>query len=284
MPIVAQIEHDALKFMAKRKSIESNRKKEMLKFNENLYNEIFTKLKSSGEISVSYIPSFVINELKPIIDKYRNEQHMYADSFIRDDFDIGISTAHKFINMTNEKSYPKNSEIRDSEYEEVLILLLLYAQRIIDSQYDDLTSNLVKDMTSIYITNKNIRNYDVEKEVNTDNNSTVNTIIAGSIISKYINSTFKNINNRTNMTAQNETNRALNHGLLMTYLLFKRNYIPGLAVKWVEVKDERLCKYCRDAAEGGDYGNGVYDIGDIVPPPLHSRCRCILIPFHTNWE
>lgn len=282
--IITNIETDALSFMAKRKGVEDKRKKEMLKTNEKLYKEILAKLKSAGDISISYIPSYVLNELKPIVDKYRNEQQTYIDSFIRDDFEVGISTGYKFLSLTKENISPKNNEIRDSEYEEILLALLLYGQRIIDSQYDDLNSNLVKDMTSIYINNRQNNIYSSEKEIDTDNDSTLNTILAGSIISKYINPTFKNINNRTNMTAQNETNRSLNHGLLMTYLITKRDYLSDMAVKWVEVQDERLCKYCRDAASGGDFGHGVYNIVDVTPPPLHSRCRCILVPYLLRWN
>jgi hypothetical protein len=69
----------------------------------------------------------------------------------------------------------------------------------------------------------------------------------------------------------------------MRYLIAKRDNFKSLMVKWIDVRDERECKYCRDAAIGGDYGEGVYNIDDITPPPLHSRCRCILIPYLTRW-
>jgi hypothetical protein len=146
-----------------------------------------------------------------------------------------------------------------------------------------LINNLNRDITSIYISNKQASKKEVQNDVNAEKNSTLNTILTGALISKYINPTFKNINNRTDMTAQNETNRALNHGILMRYIIAKRDNFSGLQVKWLEVRDERLCKYCRDAANGGEHGNGVYDIDDIAPPPLHSRCRCILIPFLSRW-
>lgn len=279
--IIDKLETESLSFMEKRKKIEEKRKKEMLAIIALMFKEVFNTIKSAGNISVSFIPSYVISEIKPIIDKYRKENQAYIDSFIRDDFNVGITTGHKFLTLAKENIPPKDNEIRDSEYEEVLLALLLYGQTIIDGIHDDLITNLIKDMTSIYISVN--KTYKTEKQVDT-NNSTINTILAGTIISRYINPTFQNINNRTNMTAQNESNRALNHGLLMTYLIMKRNYIPGLAVKWVEIRDERLCKYCRDAANGGEYGNGVYDIVDVQPPPLHSRCRCILIPFNSKWE
>jgi hypothetical protein len=51
-------------------------------------------------------------------------------------------------------------------------------------------------------------------------------------------------------------------------------------VKWIEVRDERVCKHCRAAALEND---GIYHINDISPPPLHGRCRCILIPYFPEW-
>jgi hypothetical protein len=283
MNIITGMENEALSFMEKRKKIEDKRKKEMLKNNEEMFKEIIALLVLTGNISISFLPYFIQNEIKPIVNKYRIEQQNFVDSFIRDDFKIGIETGQKLLSLSGESIDPYNPDFKDSDYEKVLTSLLLYAERVVNSQHDDLISNLNKDITTIYITGKNIQDKDAQKNTDNEKNSTLNTVLSGALISKYINPTFKNINNRTNMTAQNETNRAINHGVLMRYLIAKRDNLSGLKVKWVEVQDDRLCQYCRAAGQGGDYGNGVYDIGDVTPPPLHSRCRCILIPFLSKW-
>jgi hypothetical protein len=279
------MEKEALSFMEKRKKVEEKRKKEMLKNIAALYSIIFSITKNYSDLNVSLIPSFVSNELGPVIKEYRDEQNNYVDSFIRDDYNVGINEAKKFISLSNEEIEPINDDEFINEYNEVLAALLLYSSRIIEGQFSDLETKLVNDLTSIYIANKNMNNYDSEKDIDTKNFLTLNTILSGEIVSRYINPSFKNINNRTNMTAQNETNRALNHGLLMTYLIYKRerNSFNDLRVKWVEVKDNKVCKYCKAAAQGGEYGHGIYDINDVNPPPLHSRCRCILIPYMTRW-
>jgi hypothetical protein len=279
------MEQEALSFMEKRKKVEEKRKKEMLKNIAALYSIIFSITKNYSDLNVSLIPSFVSNELGPVIKEYRDEQNNYVDSFIRDDYNVGINEAKKFISLSNEEIEPINDDEFINEYNEVLAALLLYSSRIIEGQFSDLETKLVNDLTSIYIANKNMNNYDSEKDIDTKNFLTLNTILSGEIVSRYINPSFKNINNRTNMTAQNETNRALNHGLLMTYLIYKRerNSFNDLRVKWVEVKDNKVCKYCKAAAQGGEYGHGIYDINDVNPPPLHSRCRCILIPYMTRW-
>jgi hypothetical protein len=283
--IINMMEQDALSFMEKRKKVEEKRKEEMIKNIALMSAAILSIIKNYGSLNVSLIPSFVSNEIMPIIDEYRNEQRNYVDSFIRDDYEVGINTANKIISLSNEQIEPIIREEYINEYEEVLAALLLYADRIVDGQFNDLEQRLVNDLTSIYIANKNMSNYDAEKDIDTNNYSTLNIILGGSIISRYINPSFNNINNRTKMTSQNETNRALNHGLLMTYLIYKRDKksFNDLRVKWVEVKDNKVCKHCKAAAQGGEYGHGVYDINDVNPPPLHSRCRCILIPYMTRW-
>lgn len=284
MPTIIDImQNEALSFMEKRKKIEEQRKKEMLKKNEQMFKEILAVLVMAGQINISYIPTFIQNELRPIVDKYKNEQMQFADSFIRDDYRVGIQQAQRLLQLSNEKITPFNGDIEGSEYEEVLVSLLLYAERVIENQHESILSNFNRDMTSIYISNKQLNKKEAEKDEDTKNNSTINTILTGAIINKYINPSFKNINNRTQMTAQNETNRALNHGLTMRYLLAKRDNFNDLMVKWIYVRDAKTCHYCLDAAHGGEDNNGVYSIGDVTPPPLHSYCRCILIPFLTRW-
>jgi hypothetical protein len=277
------MENEALSFMEKRKKIEEKRKKEMVQKNEKMFKEILAVLVLAGNISISFLPTFIQNEIKPIVDKYKNEQSLYVDNFIRDDYRVGIEQAQKILSLSNEPIDPYDGNTGNSEYDEVLASLLLYADRVIDNQHQDILNHLNRDITSIYISNKRLGNKDVEKDEDTKKNSTINTILTGAAIGKYINPSFKNINNRTDMTAQNETNRALNHGILMRYLIAKRDNFSGLMVKWVEVRDERLCKYCQEAASGGDLGHGIYHIDDITPPPLHSRCRCILIPYLERW-
>jgi hypothetical protein len=281
--IIDQMQKEALEFMDKRLKVEDKRKKEMLKNNEDMFKELIAALLLAGSISVSYLPSFIQNELKPIIDKYKTLQSNYVDSFIRDDFTVGVQQGQRLLSLANEEVTPYDANMKDSEYEQVLATLLLYAERVIDNQHENLTSNLNRDITSIYILNKRLSSKEVEKEQDTKKDSTLNTILTGSVIGKYINPTFNNINNRTSQTSQNESNRALNHGILMRYLIAKRQDFTGLQVKWVEVRDNRTCSYCREAAQGGEHGNGVYNIDDVTPPPLHSRCRCILVPFQSRW-
>lgn len=283
MTIISDMEKEALAFMELRKVIEQKRKDEMLKNNDKMFKELISILLLAGSISISFLPTYIQNELKPIIDKYKAQQHSYVDNFIKDDFGVGIEKAQEILDMAKMDIDKYNASTRDNQYDTVLSALLLYGERVIDNIHDDLTNRLGKDMTNIYISGKSSSNTDVESDTMKDKNSTLNTILTGALISKYINPTFKNINNRTNMTAQNESNRSLNHGVLMRYLIAKRDNIPDLQVKWVEVNDERTCQYCRDAANGGDNGDGVYNIGDITPPPLHSRCRCILIPYQQKW-
>jgi hypothetical protein len=248
-----------------------------------MFKELIAILLLAGTISVSYLPSFIQNELKPIIDKYKTLQLNYVDSFIRDDFTVGIQQGQKLLSLANEQITPYDGNMRDNEYEQVLATLLLYAERVIENQHESLINNLNRDITSIYILNKRLSSREAEKEQDTKNNSTLNTILTGAVIGKYINPTFNNINNRTSQTSQNESNRALNHGIMMRYLIAKRDDFTGLKVKWIEVRDNRVCNYCREAAHGGEHGNGVYDIDDITPPPLHSRCRCILVPYQSKW-
>jgi hypothetical protein len=281
--IIDNMTNEALTFMEQRKKIEEQRKKEMLKKNEELFKALVAAIILAGKINISYLPTFIQTELKPIIDNIKKEQINYADSFLRDDFNIGIQQAQKLLGLANEPITPYDANMKDNEYEVVLASLLLYAERVIDNQYESLLGNLNRDMTSIYILGKRQEDKKAEREVDNDKDSTLATILTGATIGKYINPTFKNINNRTQQTAQNETNRALNHGILMRYLIAKRENYKSLMVKWIDVKDERECHYCRDAAQGGDNGNGVYPMDDVTPPPLHSRCRCILIPYLSRW-
>lgn len=282
MNILRNMENEALAFMEQRKKVEDKRKKEMVKNNEEMIKEIIALLIITGNINISFLPTFIQHKIKPIVDKYKIKQQAFVDSFIRNDYEVGIETGQKLLELSGESIDPYNSNLKSSDYEKVLTSLLLYANTIVENQHNDIISGLNKNITSIYIDNKTNDDKNPEKQVKTQNNSTLNTVLTGALIAKYINPTFNNIKNRTIMTAQNESNRAINHGVVMRYLMAKKN-IPELQVKWIEVQDDRLCQYCQAAGEGGDNGDGVYNIGDITPPPLHSRCRCILIPYSKKW-
>lgn len=281
---IDKMQNEALSFMAKRKKIEEKRMKQMEQNNKDMYKEIIAAILLAGRLNISAIPTFIQTTIKPIVDKYRIQQQSFVDGFIRDDYKVGIETGQKLLQISSELIDPYNSNLDSPDYSSVLNTLLNYAESVVDSQHNDLISNLGKNMSSIYIINKRLDSKNAEKQINTDNSSTTNTILSGAVIGKYINSSFKNINYRTNLTAQNESNRALNHGILMRYIVAKRDNLPKLMTKWIEVNDEKLCSNCRAAAEGGDFGTGVYAIGDITPPPLHSSCRCILVPFLSSWE
>lgn len=284
MNIIDKMEKEALIFMHKRKKIEEDLIKKMVITSKKMQKEILSVFGLQDAINISLLYYFINREIKPIVEKYKAEKKRIIDSAIRDNFEVGIENGQRLLSISNDSRVPPlDNELNNQYYEEVLIALLLFGERLLDSLGEDTINNLNKDATSIYISGKNIRQREAEKEVDSNNNSTLSTVIKGSIIGKYINSTFKDITIRADLIARNETNRALNHGHMMRYLRASGS-ISGLMVKWAIVEDERLCHYCRAAGQGGDLGIGVYPIEDITPPPLHSRCRCILIPYTEIWN
>lgn len=276
--LIDKLEKDALIFMDKRKNPEIKIIDSSIKIIDDLEKNIINTIKSHESINISYIPTFIENVISPIIEDYKIEHEALLNNIISYDFEIGIINAQNFLSSINQGNII-TGDIKDEKYQEVLISLLLYSKILIDNLYSNLLKNIEKDMISIYITNKNQSNYkSANKEINTDD-IPISTVLTGAIIARYINSTFNNIRNRARLIARNETNRALNHGLIMEYL--KNGNIKK--VKWVEVRDNKLCKHCKAAANGGEFKNGVYDILSINPPPLHPNCRCILIPYKTAW-
>lgn len=278
MKLIDKLELEALAFMEKRKHIEDKLKNESLDIINKLERDIYNHFRAQENISLSFLYNFINNDIAPLINSYRNEHEALMELAIRTNYEIGLQNGQKFLNLANEQINALG-EIRNSNYEEVLVALLLYTSNLVDNLHNDLLGRLSKDTTSIYITNKNQGDYNsVDRDIDTNDN-TVNTVLSGAIIARYINSTFNNIRNRAKLIAVNEVNRALNHGHLMRYM-----DSTVRQVKWIEVKDERLCANCRAAASGGEYRNGVYDITSINPPPLHPNCRCIIIPYNKAWE
>lgn len=280
MNIIQKIEEEALIFMHNRKKIEDRLSKDMLKIVDNMQKDIYRTIRAQESLSISALSLFIDNEIRPIIEQYRTEQDNLMDSAIRREYEVGIENGQRLMSLSNDSNIPPlDNELNNSYYEEVLIALLLFGNRLILSLGEDMSNNLLKDMTSIYISSKNLANQEIQREIDSNNDSTLSTVIKGTIIGKYISRTFRNIYNRADMIARNESNRALNHGHMMRYLRADMQY-----VKWVVVEDEKLCHKCRTAGHGGSIGNGVYLLDEITPPPLHSRCRCILAPFKDIWE
>jgi hypothetical protein len=203
------------------------------------------------------------------------------DGVINDNYNVGLETGEKLLQSTGDKKTVLDKE-RDGNAE-VLLALLLFGKKLIDGLSNDMYTMLDKNLTNIYIESKNANNPSFSNQNrNTDSNTTINTILSGKTISKYISPTFKNISTRAETISQTETNRSLNHGILLAYLAAKKE-IPDLYVKWVEIRDGRVCRYCKERAEDGDIGIGIYNIDSITPPPLHARCRCVLIPYSVRW-
>lgn len=271
--IVDKLETEAKSFMKKNEKKEEKTKKDMTQiilYTQKLIERLFLSLSS---VNIYNLTSIINSEVRPIIEDQRYKMQQIINGIINDNYEVGIETGEKFLKLTNEKETVLNKD--EVKNEETLLALLLYGKKLIDNLNDDTIKMLDRDLTSIYISSKN----DIR---NTDPNNTVNTILTGAAINKYISPTFKNITTRAEVISQTETNRALNHGILLAYLGAKKE-IPDLKVKWVEIRDHKLCKYCRERANGGEYGDGIYDIGTVSPPPMHPNCRCILIPYSYRW-
>lgn len=273
--LIDELKSKAELFMDKQKSYENKKRNEMIDIIDELSNLIYVSIRRQDNISLSFINTFLETEIYPLIDEYSDEIESLLDESIRRNFDLGVTQAGRFLTLSKE-SFPTTGDIsNEAEYREVLAALLLYSTTLSKNLMQDLKTKIKSDITSIYITNKRM---DAKRDVKSDNDKSISTILKGSIISKYIYDSFSNIKRRADMMAMNETNRALNHALLMKYLKSDITH-----VKWVAVLDGRACKHCLQAANGGD-GHGVYRIESIDPPPLHSRCRCILIPYSKRWD
>lgn len=271
------LENEAREFMAKRLANENRVRDEVLSELTKLARQIEVIFKSHDNIRVSHLSIIIESDIKPLVNQFRQSFQRIMENSITGNMSEGYRNASRLIQLATGDSILVSEnvpEIDDEEtMEEILLLLLLYSEKLVDSLSDDLINALEKDLTNIYITSKN-RN----------DNNTLNTILSGAVIAEYINATLKNIRDRADAISRTETNRALNHGGLFYYLK-AQGLIPGLLVKWVEIPDRSLCRYCKERAESGTrYGIGVYHINDIQPPPLHPRCRCILVPYHQAWS
>lgn len=278
MKIIDKLAADAQKFMDKQKYHEKKKRNEINKLIEKLFKMIYTLIKGRGKLSLSYINSFLENEIYPLIEQIQNEMDIVLDEEIRRNFELGITQGSRFLNDAEGFQIPDEVEIKtDENYTEILAVLLLFGTQLNEALFNDLKTKLKSDIYSIYITNKNLdKKFDAEKEIKTDDNKLINTAISGAVISKYISNTFKNISNRADMIIMNEINRSLNYGLNTLYFKQGKEY-----VYWKAIHDERLCKHCDEASR---HNNGIYHIDDVDPPPLHSRCRCILIPYDKRYD
>lgn len=278
--LLDKLEQDALRFMDKRLSIENSLKRDLENVIMRIFEEIKNYLKSLSSVSLTYLSYVVKNDMRNIIENHKINYQSVMEDAINNNFETGINQASKFLQDTEEQFNP--IIVEQDKNQEVLAALLLFGRNLANGLFDDLATNLDRELVSAFIINKSDIPSVNNANRNTDNNSTLSLVLSGVLLSKYIIKPFKNITDRSNTISQTESNRALNHGVLLMYISAKKE-IQELKVKWVEVKDQKLCKHCRDRANGGDDGDGVYSIGEVQPPPLHPNCRCILIPFLYKW-
>lgn len=273
------LEKEAKEFMNKRINVENRIKNELISQLTKIAREIEMMFKSFDNISISYMSTIIENNIRPLVNQYKVSQKKLMEDAIINNFEEGYKGASKFFQLATGETILISENIPEIEdentKEEILLLLLLYSEKLIDSLNEDFINNLEKDLTNIYITTRN---------KDRDKNNIGNNILTGAVIAEYINVTLNNITNRADTISRTEINRALNHGSLFFYTLAENIY-KGLLVKWVEIPDRRLCRFCKEKAESGTrYGVGVYNIHDIQPPPLHPNCRCVLVPYHEAWS
>lgn len=280
--LVEKLYEDALSFMNKRLPLEKRTAEDIKRDLRKLIKDIESLFSNLQNVNVSSVSTIIRTQIVPLVNQFREIVEQIMEETISNNFEVGYNQAFRFIKMANLEIEPIK---QDELYEETLAALLLLSKTYIQTLSDDISKQLEKDLTSIFIMSRRKSNpsfNDPEQDRNSDSNSLVATFLAGSIIAKYINLSFKNISNRADVIAKTETNRALNYGVMLGYLEAQRKY-SNLKVKWVEVKDGKVCRYCKAAARGGDYGEGIYEIGSVNPPPIHARCRCILIPYNDIW-
>lgn len=265
--ILDKLEEEAQKYMHKRLSIEESIRKDI----ENEINQtkidIQNYLNSLPYVNLNYLSSIIDDEIRLIVNRHLANEVDILNNAIENTFESGGKQAERFITLTKEDSEPILSD--ESKKKELLLILLLFGRKLFESFNGDILSQVQKDLYSVYIISKK-------------NGNGINTQLSGTVLSQYLDASFVKFQGRANTMVITETNRALNQAIMLRYVSAKIE-IPKMKVKWVEVKDSRLCKYCREAANGGEDGDGVYNIGNVEPPPLHPNCRCILIPFLYKW-
>lgn len=278
MRLIEKLETDAKAYMAKTLKKEDRFSKELLNIVNEMEREILLSVKTHDNISISFIESFIMSEIVPIIEGYKSIQYDYIEDSIINQFNNGINHADSLLDITPyEKDIDKLINSESEYYEEVLFALLLYTRKLIDSLNSDLSNKIYNDVISSYIMAKKQNGSainDIIKKNKED--KTVSSVLSGAAISVYIKSTFKNIKTRADFIARTETNRALNHGHMLGYVS------AGIElVKWVEINDGKICRNCQRAAA---FNNGIYRVNMMSPPPLHPNCRCTLVPFEIAWK
>jgi hypothetical protein len=278
--LLNKIETSALAFMDKRLHVENSLKLSMEREIHSTMVEVKRHISTMDKITLFSISALVHGQIKRIVEEHKANAVQMIDDAITNNFQVGIDQASKFLDMTDEVSNPISAD--QKKHQEILLALTLYGKNLITGLYDDMFRNIDKDLTSTFIIAKSqsTENNDVNRD--TENDSTIGFILTGSVLANAIDNSAKNITYRSDTISQTESNRSLNHGILLLYIAAKKE-IQELKVKWVEVNDNRLCQNCRDRANGGTDGDGVYSIDDVSPPPLHPNCRCVLIPFLYKW-
>jgi SPP1 gp7 family putative phage head morphogenesis protein len=270
LKLLDNLEQEAKKYMKHRLAVESRIKNDILEEIKDTEREIEQYLKALPYVNLSFLSSIMDGEIRQIINRHRDREIEILSSAINDSFEEGTTQADRFLVLTKETS---ESPINDGENnkQEILLALLLFSRKLIEGLNDDLANKIQKDLYSVYILSKN-----------NGDGITINVQLSGDNLSQYINKTFDNIKNRSETISQTETNRSLNQAIMLRFFTAGKQ-INDLKVKWIEIKDQKLCKQCRAAANGGLDGDGVYNLDSVNPPPLHPNCRCILIPFLYKW-
>lgn len=273
---LSMFEKQAISFMEKRLKIENEIKADLKKEIDNIYKKILILLSTIGPISISNITSIIENDINPIINEHKNRQIDILDNAILNGYDVGINNGYRMLQVLEPGISPIMKEEKESQ--DILLGLLIYSRTLIESLNSDLRNKIENDITGLYINSKRRSGSINRVERNTENNYTINTVLSGAIIGEYINSNYNNITNRSAVIGQTETNRSLNHGQLFAFMVGLRT-ISNLKVRWIEIRDNKVCEHCRKAATGGINRQGIYHINSVSPPPLHPNCRCILVPW-----
>lgn len=93
---------------------------------------------------------------------------------------------------------------------------------------------------------------------------------------------------RQELIARTEIGYALNYG---NQLAIEKAVASGLLPAdtrkvWVTGADERVCPHCRpmDAEETALHSAFTTSLGNVLVPPIHPRCRCIIVPVSASFK
>jgi SPP1 gp7 family putative phage head morphogenesis protein len=270
MSIIDKLEFEVRKFMNHQLKIEGKIKNDIIKVLEEARKDIELVFRSTSDVNIQTLKSIIDSRIKPIVDNNFSMIESILNNAIDNMYETGIDNGGKLLEVAKRNIEPINKEEIKRNNTEILAALLLFGKTLTINMRDNLTSDLNKDLTNIYIESKNMDNKNVNKT------PTLNTILEGTFIAKYINSTFKKYKNRATTVVQTELIRALNHGKVARYKKER-----DIKVKFIAIHDGHTCRVCESVSIGGN--DGIYNIDSVPEPPLHPNCRCVLIPYSENW-